>query len=170
MIEKRDEAQNVILVMYPNRSASWTQSKWFLVVMMVPMFSIAIGWSLLGAWLILPFAGLEFFVLALATYLVSYRSYQCDLIEIGPEHLRISFAIGFRPSKVPTIKVLKRSHTHLYVTKPKKPMDLTVLHLADHTQCWEVGHFLNEEDREQLRSELVAAGVIECVDRWWQSH
>lgn len=169
MVEKCKLQNRIILTLRPNRSATWFQSKLFLLVMMIPMFTIAIGWSFVGAWPILPFAGLEFLVLAYVTYLVSYRNYQKDSITIEKDKLTISSGVGAPNGKSPVELVLLRPQTHLYVTKPKKPMDLPILHLADHKLRLEIGQFLNEQDREQLRDELIDAGVVECVDRWWQA-
>lgn len=167
MIEKHLRGNSTVLILRPNRSATWFQSKLFLLVMMIPMFTIAIGWSIVGAWPILPFAGIKFILLSYVTYLVSYRSYQKDAITIDKDKLTVSIGVGRPNGSKPGKQILKRPATHLLVTKPTKPMDLQCLFLTDTKVKLEIGQFLNEEDREDLRAALVGAGVVECVDRWW---
>jgi uncharacterized membrane protein len=140
------------------------QSKLFLLIMSFPIFIIALGWTFLGAWPVLPFAGLDFLLLAYVTYKVSYRSYQMDWIKLDKYKITIHTGIGDHPGD----QVMARCDTYLYVTKPKKPLDLIHLRLKDNNHSIEVGEFLNKEDREQVRNALVNAGVVECVDQWWK--
>ena len=86
---------NTVITLRPNRSASWQQTKIFLLVMAAPMFIIAVGWSIVGAWPILPFAGLEFGLLAFLTYRVCCRTYQKDKIIIKKDRVIISSIIGY---------------------------------------------------------------------------
>ena len=163
MVEHVVEDGTTMVRLSPNRSASWFESKIFLAIMCVPMFIIAIGWTILGAWPILPFAGIDFLLLAYVTYRVCYRSYQHDWIKVEKDKITVHNGVGDKASE----QVMLRSHTNLYVKKPVKPMDLIQLRLADHKTDLKIGEFLNQEDREQVRNVLIGAGIIECVDRWW---
>ena len=165
MVEKSLSEHGITIILRPNCSATWYQSKLFLLVMMFPMFTIAIGWSLSGAWLVLPFAGLEFLLLSWVVYKVTFRAYQQDLIKIEPEQLIVLFSVNQKP---PQKCIFPLNETHLDVKTASLPYDMSVLHLVYNRQRRELGSFLNKEDREDLRRMLVEEGVTECVDKWWQ--
>ena len=48
-----------VIKLSPNQSASWRETKIVITIMVLLVMSIAIGWTMAGAWIILPFAGLE---------------------------------------------------------------------------------------------------------------
>lgn len=154
---------NTIITLRPNRSASWRQTKLFLLLMAIPVFIIAIGWTIVGAWPILPWAGLEFGLLAFLTYRVCCQTYKKDKIIVKKDCVVVNCGIGSKPCT----HTLHRPNVYLSVVKPKKPLDLIVLNLVDNHQRIEVGVFVNQQDREQIRSALTAAGLVECVDVWW---
>ena len=164
MVENRTSEQGTIVILRPNRSLSWMGNKLFLLLMAIPMFIIAIGWTILGAWPVLPFAGIDFLILAYCTYKICYQNYQHDSITIDKYQVTINHGVGMRKKRV-----LARCDTYLYVKNPVKPMDLPQLRLADNTEKVEIGKFLNKEDRELCRDVLKQAGLIECVDQWWES-
>ncbi|MFT5164228.1 MAG: putative membrane protein [Alteromonadaceae bacterium] len=154
---------NTVITLRPNRSASWLQTKLFLLIMATPMFIIALGWTIVGAWPILPFAGVEFGLLAFLTYRVCCRTYQHDKIIVKKDQVIIDCGIGDKPC----IHTLKRPNVYLAVIKPKKPLDLITLSLIDDSQRIEIGVYVNQQDREHIRTALTDAGVVECVDKWW---
>ncbi|NQZ09829.1 MAG: DUF2244 domain-containing protein [Algicola sp.] len=162
MVENVSTNNSTLVTLRPNRSATWVQSKLFLLFMCFPIFIVAIGWTLVGAWPVLPFAGFDFLLLAYVTYRVCYRSYQKDWIKIEKYKITVHCGVGDKTSE----QTLLRSDTQLYVTKPTKPMERVTLRLADNSHTVDIGEFLNKEDRELCRTALVGAGVIECVDRW----
>ncbi|MEL7289923.1 MAG: DUF2244 domain-containing protein, partial [Pseudomonadota bacterium] len=59
MVEVSTFEHQVQLHLSPNRSATWQQTKHLIAAFALFISSIAIAWSLAGAWVILPFAGLE---------------------------------------------------------------------------------------------------------------
>ena len=64
MVENQQTKQGVELTLRPNRSTTWAQNKLLLLAFGAVIFIIAIGWSIAGAWFVLPFAGLDFLLLA----------------------------------------------------------------------------------------------------------
>ena len=165
MVEKIASDDGVMIVLRPNRSLSWLGNKWFLLIMSFPIFIIAIGWSILGAWPVLPFAGIDFVLLAYCCYKICYRNYQHDWIKIDQYKVTIHHGVGDAPKR----RVLVRNDTYLYVSNPLKPMDLPQLRLADDSDKVDIGLFLNKEDRERCRDVLKQAGLRECVAQWWDT-
>jgi len=168
MVENKSIKDATLIILRPNRSITWWENKLFIFAMSLPIFIIAIGWSILGAWPILPFAGIDFLLLAYCSYHICYRNYQHDWIKIDQYKITIHRGVNHRLGQKVTDLVLARCDTYLYVAKPVKPLDLPKLRLADNSQDIVIGEFLNKQDREQCCEELKKAGVVECVDKWWQ--
>ena len=57
--------------------------------MVIVSFSIAIAFAMQGAWMILPFAGLEMLVLGCALYVVARRVYCWQTISIYHDHIEV---------------------------------------------------------------------------------
>ena len=67
MVSSSRTATRLMIIARPNQSATWNTNVLVLLVLSVPVLGIAAAFALLGAWLILPFAGLELLALALST-------------------------------------------------------------------------------------------------------
>jgi uncharacterized membrane protein len=73
----------------PNCSLSWRWVKWLVFALACAILAVAAYWASLGAWLVLPFTGLELVVLGAGFYLASVAAHRREVIEIGGEHLRV---------------------------------------------------------------------------------
>ncbi|MGD8577261.1 MAG: DUF2244 domain-containing protein, partial [Thiohalophilus sp.] len=62
------------IVMRPHPPSSWRVNLWIAGFVAVLSFTFAIGFALAGAWLILPFAGLEIAALFGLLYYVSVKT------------------------------------------------------------------------------------------------
>ena len=82
MVKLKHKHDSVTLTLQPNRSANWRQNKIIFMVMTAFVMIIAIAWSVVGVWVILPFAGFEVGLLAFLMYRVSYFTYQKQIITI----------------------------------------------------------------------------------------
>ena len=65
--------QEKVIVVKPNHSATWRHNLWLLAALAVPSLGAGIAFALLGAWPILPLAGLELTALATALYWVNWK-------------------------------------------------------------------------------------------------
>lgn len=61
----------------------------FYIGMVVVSFSIAIAFALKGAWLILPFAGVEMLVLGAALYVVARRGCRWQTVSIQGDQVEV---------------------------------------------------------------------------------
>jgi len=75
MLKLKRKHDSVILTLQANRSANWRQNKIIIIVMPAFVMIISMAWSVMGAWVILPFAGFEVGLLAFLIYRVSYSTY-----------------------------------------------------------------------------------------------
>ena len=62
-----------VIIAKPNHSSSWRHNLWLLGALAVPSLGAGIGFALLGAWPILPLAGLELAALGGALYWVNWK-------------------------------------------------------------------------------------------------
>jgi uncharacterized membrane protein len=73
----------------PNCSLSWRWVKRLVVGLAACMTAVSAYWVALGAWMVVPFTGLEFLVLGLGFYLCSVAGHSREVIEIDGADLRV---------------------------------------------------------------------------------
>jgi uncharacterized membrane protein len=82
-------AVNYKIVARPNCSISARGMKFVVAIVAFISFSIGLSFSLMGAWLILPFAGLEVIAIAYAFYYVNCRAGDYESITIEGDDIEI---------------------------------------------------------------------------------
>ncbi len=146
--QKKDDSE--VIVAEPNRSASWQANKYALIAMCCLSAVIATGFALIGAWPILPFAGLEMLALGGALYYVCWKlqyrhviTLREDKIHIqkGHYHPRESFELPLEESR-------------LAVEPEQHPWDGPKISLQHRGEDISLGEFLNKQDSENLLSLL----------------
>lgn len=163
MVKTHTSPTTATITLSPNRSMDWSEVKRYLVFISIPALIIAIGWFIAGVWVILPFAGLELGLLTYFMYAVCYQNYRVQKITI--ERDKIILEAGIYQAKY--VQTFSRPDCYLSVTKPANTMEKLELALVGDGQSSAIGDFLNPTDREIARRSLVAAGIIECSNRWW---
>jgi uncharacterized membrane protein len=73
----------------PNRSLGPAARRWVLAGIAATILVIACAAAAIGAWLVMPFAGLEIAVLALAFHLVGVHDGDFERLEIGDSEVRV---------------------------------------------------------------------------------
>ena len=93
-IHRGEEEQ--VIVAEPNRSASWRANLQVLVALSILSLGIAGGFAAVGAWPVLPFAGIEITALGCALYYVSWKLRYRHVITLRPDTLQegILFFVG----------------------------------------------------------------------------
>src|SRR5258706_8290509 len=76
-------------VSVPNRSLGPAARRWALVAIATAPLVIAAAAWVIGAWLVMPFAGLEIGVLALAFHIVATHDADFERLEIGEHEVRV---------------------------------------------------------------------------------
>lgn len=94
MVEVSTFEQQVQLHLSPNRSATWQQTKYLIAVFALFISTIAIAWAIVGAWVILPFAGAEVGLLAFIMYMVSKATYQWQTLLISQQSITVYCSNG----------------------------------------------------------------------------
>ncbi|RLU02422.1 MAG: DUF2244 domain-containing protein [Ketobacter sp.] len=165
MVTCRRQGLDTLITLEPNRSATRQQTLLFVLLVSGVTLSVALFWAFFGAWLVLPFAGLEIAVLTYVALRVSRSTYRMQVIRVGLDAVEVEEGEFFPVRKWRFL----RPNTHVNVLAARTPMDSIGLHLQDGLQSLEVGAFLNQGDRLKARDALQASGLMLCNEHWWRS-
>lgn len=134
----------------PNQSMSCRGTILFVTVMCVSSFGIA-GWFMaLGAWMVLPFAGLEMLVLGVGVYFCFSASRREETITLSADELRIER----RHRHVKQVWVFQRYWAKVVMWQDLKSWYPSRLFIRSHGRSVEIGAWLTEPEREQLAMDL----------------
>ena len=161
----QQQGGETLITLEPNRSATRRQTLLFLLLVSGVTLSVALFWAFFGAWLVLPFAGLEIAVLTYVTLRVSRSTYRMQVIRVRVDAVEVEEGEFFPLRRWRFL----RPDTHVNVLAAQTPMDSIGLHLEDGCQSLEVGSFLNQGDRLKARDALQASGLMLCNQHWWRS-
>lgn len=136
----------------PNCSLSWAGVVRFYLWMVAVTFGIAITFAVNGAWLVLPFAGLEMLVLGAALYCVARRCASWQLITIDTDTINIYVS---EAADTPAV-TFRRAWAKIEYQVTKKNWYPPRLTICSHGQVVEIGNCLNEAERKNLANKLAA--------------
>ena len=146
MVSSTRTASRLMIIARPNQSATWSANLLLILALAVPSLSIAVIFAWLGAWLILPFAGLELLALGSALYYVNWKLQYRHVITLSEDSVRIDK--GYYSPRHSW--QFSRQHTGLAITPEKHPWDGPELCLHDRNESVPLGEFLSREDLLQL--------------------
>ncbi len=138
------------VVIRPNCSLSWQRTVAVYCGICGVSLTIALGFALLGFWLILPFAGLELIALAIAFYLCAVRVNSREVISIKGG--TVAVLRGLHQPEEST--QLQRAWARVELAEPRQRGYPTRLLICSHGRKVEVGHCLNDRERRQLAEDL----------------
>lgn len=140
----------VTYVLRPNRSLDWRGNLRFLGLIAAVSLSIAGWFAWLGAWLILPFAGLELLALWFGLYLVAVRGLAKETILIDGDKLEICKGRWQIESRT----CLQRCWAQVRLEPANHAWYPRRLMIRSHGTDTEIGSFLGDAEKEQLAREL----------------
>lgn len=155
MVAKQENVGSHIcqFVIRPNCSLSWRSTVWLLAGFAALIGCIATGFAFLGAWMILPFAGLEVAVLYIALYICAQRNSRCEVIAVGRDSVTVT-----RGRREPDEgHEFQRAWARVVHEHPVHHWYPSRLLIRSHGREVEVGNCLTEEERKQLACQLVEA-------------
>jgi uncharacterized membrane protein len=88
-IDKFNDSHGYRLLLSPNRSIGWRDLVLFYLFMCLLSLAVGVFFAVQGLWLILPFSGLEMFVLGIALYVVSRQTNRRQVIIFDNSKVRI---------------------------------------------------------------------------------
>lgn len=137
-------------IIRPNCSLPWRDAVRFYAGMVVVSFSIAIAFAWHGAWLILPFAGLEMLVLGIALYVVARRSSSWQEISIKADRIQV-IEHDSRRLQEQSFQRAWAQVIHEDAANKNHPSRLSI---RSHGRSVEVGACLNEKEKCDLAEQL----------------
>jgi uncharacterized membrane protein len=155
MVLSSIQTGRTIITLLPNRSASWAETRVFLYVICGTTLAIGTFWALSGAWMVLPFSGIEATLVAYVFYRVCQATYQRQVITCSHEQVLVQFGAHFPKRSW----VLERDRVRLAVTAAAHHLEGPRLNISDANHSIELGHFLNKEDKEAALLEFKKAGL-----------
>ncbi len=134
----------------PNQSLDWRTTKRVFFGFAACMVLFGAYWVAQGAWLVLPFFGLELGVLGLGMYLSALTGSRREVIEIAGADLRVLRG-GRRPDQV---EHLPRYWARVVLSKDPTGWYPSRLWLVSHGRRVRVASALVEQERLELAAEL----------------
>ena len=140
-------------IIRPNRSLSWRELLLFFYISLSVSLLIALFFLLIGAWLILPFTGLEMLLLFSGLYYVAKRcSRDCEWITVREVDIE---TINFTGRKK-TINSFPRHWARLELQENEKWYASRLL-IGSHGRYAEIGTHLTEHEKRELYRDLKQA-------------
>ena len=140
-------------VIRPNSSLSWQGAKMFFAAAGVVSMGVATVLSLMGAWLVLPFAGIEMAGLAAALYHCACRALRFELVTIRGDDVEV--AKGRR--RVTQRWRFQRHWAQVRLDLPRHEWYASRLRIVSHGRSVELGGCLCEQERRDLAGQLKSA-------------
>ena len=141
--ENIDATRDDCLVVRPNCSASWRTAKLFFAAMCGASLTVAIGFTFMGYWPILPFAGLELIALGAAFYLCQTRAEMVEVISRQGDRVAVEKGRG-----QPTERWdFDRHWVQVALLRSRIAGHPSQLVLRSHGRQVPVGEFLREDER-----------------------
>ena len=137
----------------PNCSLSWRETIQFYLGVLLVSLGIAIAFALRGAWLILPFAGLEMLVLGAALYVVARRAARWQEISINVDSVRV---IDQGPGQR-QMRSFQRAWAKVIHEDAANKNHPSRLSIRSHGRSVEIGTCLNETEKRDLAEQLSRA-------------
>lgn len=134
------------IVARPNQSASWRANLYTLLALCIPSLGAAIAFAAMGAWPILPFAGLEMLALGSALYYVNWKLQYRHVITFSDDSVRIDKGHYYPRQSWQ----LPRQGVGLSITPEQHPWESPELAVHDASQHIGIGEFLNRDDAREL--------------------
>ncbi|MBI3561711.1 MAG: DUF2244 domain-containing protein [Gammaproteobacteria bacterium] len=143
-------ASQQYIVLAPNLSSTWRANLYLIGWVATLAFGIAIGFALRGAWMILPFAGLEVLAMVVIFYIVTRRGQRLEVIRILEQEIIVEH--GHR--RIERRWCSARFYVRVVIIQSPQRWYLPQVIIRGQPGAIEVGEFLNEAEKNQLIAHL----------------
>jgi uncharacterized membrane protein len=144
--------QDTVLVIQPNRNLTWRKTKLLFLFLALCLSAVAWYFMSLGAWLVVPFTGLELFVIGVGLYLHCCYSHQQQVIQVDSDQVLVYQG----QSDSPPVRFPK-AWSKIVHTRDPKGWYPSRLFIGSHGKFIEIGKYLIESERDTLADNLRCA-------------
>ena len=148
LITEIDAYNSFRVTFKPNSTLSPANKQKVVILLTVIPCLVGLGFALIGAWLILPFVGLEIFARAYAFYYINSHESDYESVTIEGDNLVVQRSVGNQVSQ----QVV--NPYWVKVVKHELPNGELHLYLQSHGKEIEVGRYLTRTQRELLAKQL----------------
>lgn len=164
MVELFKSKYSTRIKLTPNRSLTWFQAKLIMIIMIFIVMVIALAWSFVGAWLVLPFAGIEVGLFVFLLYKVTKWTYLQQIITFTEDEIIVETGINKRLS----LETIDKEGLEILFTESELNWHIPRVDLRNKQLSIQIGEFLNAEDSQILKNSFEQLGYPVCKNRWWQ--
>lgn len=150
MIDIRDNEHRAEIILRPNCSASWAQNRRLILAVMTINTIFSAGFLAIGAWLVLPFMGLELLMMWLIISRTFKKLQIQQIVSLDPQTLSIDEGhqqcerSWHWPRQSSCVLVTVKAH-------PWDPLQISLSHCGEHVL---IGGFLSKDDSQALLTAL----------------
>lgn len=155
MVEEHQADGITTITLRPNRSASWQETRVAVLIICSTTMIIGLFWAFIGAWMVLPFSGLEAALVAWLFYRVCQSTYQRQVITCSDDALLVQFGSRFPRRSWQ----LDRKRARVSLGEPRHALEGPTVVIADATHSIELGSFLNKDDKQLAVQALRGTGM-----------
>jgi uncharacterized membrane protein len=149
---QQQDSGDCAFVLRPDRALNWVWVKRLFLFLTLCILTVAAYFAHLGAWLVLPFAGLEIGVLAVGLYLNARSGSGREVIDLSGSELRV--LRGRR--ELAEVARMHRHWTRASLIRDPRGWYPGRLLLQCHGRSIEIGRALVESERDRLAQDLQA--------------
>lgn len=160
MVQRLKHKGGTQLLLTPNHSLSWRGNVRVWLALCALSLTVAMGMASVGAWVVLPFVGLELAALAIAIYVTARACQRQEVLTITAEELHLEKGIYRKQAEWH----LPRPYAWVRLNAPPNPFAPPRLFLVHRNVEISLASFLNLDDTEALVNILESNGLtIEAV-------
>lgn len=152
------------LLLEPNSSLTFRGNLWLIVSLVAASLGVSIAFALAGAWMILPFAGLEAALLAVLLIWVYLQCNRRELLQVTAASLVLEQRGGLHQKPLYQCR-FDRSSLAVVVRESAGGNEPQTLSLVGPEGHIEIGSFLTEEERHALLRKLTSLGILTRSDK-----
>lgn len=151
----------------PNQSLSLAGNLWVFISLIAVSLGISIAFALAGAWMVIPFAGLEMLLLGLLLGYVYVEGTRREVIRVSDDRVTLDCSRGNLKRPVYHAE-FNRDSLSVRVRVGSTPAEPACLTFSGPEGCLEIGDFLTDGEKAALVEKLGCCGICARKDKSFQ--
>ena len=146
------------ILLAPNQSLSFAGNLWVFISLVAVSLGISIAFALAGAWMVIPFAGLEILLLGALFGYVYMEGTRREVIRIDDNRVILDTSRGSLKRPVYHAE-FDRNSLAILVRMGTTPAEPSCVTFTGPEGCLEVGEFLTDAEKAALVEKLGSCGL-----------
>ncbi|WP_078083645.1 DUF2244 domain-containing protein [Microbulbifer mangrovi] len=146
------------ILLAPNQSLSLAGNLWVFISLVAVSLGISVAFALAGAWMVIPFAGLEVLLLAVLFGYVYLEGTRREVIRISDDRVMLDTSRGSLKRPV-YHREFERDSLAILVRMGSTPAEPASVTFSGPEGCLEVGEFLTDAEKAALVEKLGTCGL-----------